>query len=204
MSSTKALRTRTLLLDCARNIILDEGLERLSMDRVAKAAGLSKGAVMYHFETKRALQAALLQDYAAHLERGLAEHEALFEGTPAETLIPGFLEWFRSFEADNRGWAAVGIQLLSLQQSDPALLEPVRMWYARLFDRAASLPARQRPRALLVLMALEGFFFTHKFGLDLVSGPAKEAVCRLMLELACASNIKRRPDAKAQEEPLTQ
>ncbi len=201
-TSIKALKTRQLLLEAARTLILEEGIERLSMDRIAQRAGLSKGAVMYHFKTKRAVEAALLEDYAAHLERGLAEHEALFAGLPEETFIPGYLEWFRSFERNSHGWAEVGIELLTLQHSDPELLEPVRRWYRKLYARAEALPERIRPKALLVVMALEGFFYTHKFGIDLMSAGARETVYGQMLELTRTAGVERRQGAEAAEEPL--
>ena len=71
MPTPKALRTRQTLLTVARTIILNEGIGALTMDKVAEAAGVSKGACMYHFKSKRALQAALLEDYAEHLNTEL-------------------------------------------------------------------------------------------------------------------------------------
>ena len=100
MSSEKALRTRAAIIAAARGIILKEGIGALTMDRAAQAAGMSKGACMYHFKNKRALHAALIEDYAAHLDGQMKRHEALFEGRPDETLVPGFVEWFKTFEAE--------------------------------------------------------------------------------------------------------
>ena len=56
MSSEKAIRTRASIIAAARSIILKEGIGALTMDRAAQEAGMSKGACMYHFKTKRALQ----------------------------------------------------------------------------------------------------------------------------------------------------
>lgn len=192
---TKALQTNTALIEAARAIILEEGLERLSMDRVAKRAGVSKGAIMYHFPTKRHLQAALLQNYAEHLDQEFRRHEALFEGTPEETLVPGFIAWFQSFDADNKGWASVGIQLLSQQAHDPELLRPVRAWYETLYGRILKLPKRRRTRMLLVVMALEGLFFTHKFGLDLMGEVYKAEIYELMKEMTRT----KRPSQSAEQ-----
>ena len=50
MSSEKALRTRAAIIAAARGIILKEGIGALTMDRAAQAAGMSKGACMYHFK----------------------------------------------------------------------------------------------------------------------------------------------------------
>lgn len=87
MSSEKAIRTRASIIAAARSIILKEGIGALTMDRAAQEAGMSKGACMYHFKTKRALHAALIEDYAAHLESQMKRHEGLFEGRPDETLV---------------------------------------------------------------------------------------------------------------------
>lgn len=166
MSSAKALKTRSELLEAARAIIVELGIERLSMDRVAEQSGMSKGAVMYHFKTKRALLAALVEEYAEHLEEKLREGEALFSGTPEETFFPGYIEWFRAFDRDDANWAQIGTSLCSQNFHDPALLEPVRRWYEKTIDRLRSMPKARQPMAFLCVMALEGLFYSHKFGLD--------------------------------------
>ena len=112
MPSNKAIRTNAAILQAAREIVRKEGIDRLSMDRVAQQAGLSKGAVMYHFPSKRSLQAALLEDYAEHMDEELHRHEALFEGTSIEKLMAGYaalpatttggLRWACSFWASRR------------------------------------------------------------------------------------------------------
>ena len=166
MSSAKAIKTRSELLEAARAVIVELGIERLSMDRVAERAGMSKGAVMYHFKTKRALLAALVEDYAEHLEAKLREGEALFSGTPEETFFPGYIEWFRAFDLDDANWAQIGTSLCSQNFHDPTLLEPVRRWYEKTIDRLRSMPKDRQPMAFLCVMALEGLFYSHKFGLD--------------------------------------
>lgn len=166
MSSLKAQKTRSALLAAARDVILELGIDRLSMDRVAQTAGMSKGAVMYHFKTRRALLAPLVEEYAEHLESRLKASEALFEGTPDETFFSGYVEWYRSFDRDNAHWAHIGTTLLNQNFQDPELLEPVRRWYEKTFSRLRALPKEKQPMALLCIMALEGLFYTHKFGLD--------------------------------------
>ncbi len=192
--SLKAQKTKADLLKAARAVLLSGGIARLSMDRVAEQAGVSKGAIMYHFPTKRALQAALIEDYAEHLDRELRRHEAKFEGLPEETLVPGFVSWFKQFSSAHRGWASVGVQLLSQQAHDPELLEPVRAWYARLFARILRLPKRRRSRMLLVIMALEGCFYAHKFGVDTIPEETKEEIYALMTDLTGTSAVERKSD----------
>ena len=152
MSSEKAIRTRASIIAAARSIILKEGIGALTMDRAAQEAGMSKGACMYHFKTKRALHAALIEDYAAHLESQMKRHEGLFEGRPDETLVPGFVEWFKTFDANF--------------VHDDELMKPVHDWYQRLWGRILALPEEERVPRFVAIMALEGFFYTKKFGVN--------------------------------------
>jgi TetR/AcrR family transcriptional repressor of nem operon len=49
---------RTQLLDAAVELLLDRGFEAAALDDVCTRAGVTKGALFYHFESKEALAAA--------------------------------------------------------------------------------------------------------------------------------------------------
>lgn len=191
MSSPKAIRTNSTILQAARDVLRTEGIEHLSMDRVAERAGVSKGAVMYHFPTKRALQSALIQDYAEHLESGLKAHEAQFKGDPIETLIPGYIQWFNDFSTDNNGWASVGVQLLGQQAMDPELLKPISDWYQKLYARIEKLPSKHRSKMLMAVMTMEGFFFVRKFGLDSMNQERRTEVMNLLLKITGTDEVPK-------------
>ncbi len=199
MPSNKAIKTNAAILKAAREIVRNEGIDNLSMDRVAKQAGLSKGAVMYHFPTKRALQAALLEDYAEHMDSELHRHEALFDGAPLEKLFAAYVAWFESFAHDNHGWSAVGVQLLGQQALDPELLKPVSDWYDHIYARLDKLPAKQRTKLLTAMMALEGLFFVHKFGVGHLDPARTQDVLKLIGEMTGTAGIKPRGKAPAGE-----
>lgn len=198
MSSSKANKTYSNIIEAAREILRTKGIEYLSMDRVAQKAGLSKGAVMYHFPSKMALQAALIQDYAQHMDSGLKKHEAMFEGTPEQTLVPAYIQWFRSFAADNNGWASVGVQLLGQQAMTPELLKPIHDWYRKLFARIEALPEKQRNKMLTAVMAMEGFFFVRKFGLDSINLKQRDQVLDLLLDLTETDQVSLKPSKSKQ------
>ncbi|WP_197453640.1 TetR/AcrR family transcriptional regulator [Caulifigura coniformis] len=54
--------TRQRLLDEAARVILDKGLAGLTLDAVAKAAGVSKGGLLHHFPSKQHLVDGLVVD----------------------------------------------------------------------------------------------------------------------------------------------
>ena len=54
--------TRERILQAARELVLEEGASRLTLDAVVVRAGLSKGAFLYHFKTKRDLFVTLIDE----------------------------------------------------------------------------------------------------------------------------------------------
>jgi AcrR family transcriptional regulator len=73
-------------LDIARQILLQEGYHRLTMARVAGAAGYAKGTIYLHFSCKEDMIVALV---TRSLERRLAmmERAAEFRGNPRERMV---------------------------------------------------------------------------------------------------------------------
>jgi AcrR family transcriptional regulator len=73
--------TRRLLLDAATRVIRDQGVGA-TLEEIARAAGVSKGGLVYHYASKEALLVALtqeqLEDFRTAVESQLAEPE----GTP--------------------------------------------------------------------------------------------------------------------------
>jgi AcrR family transcriptional regulator len=75
--AAKAAQTRERILEAARRILSEEGVERLTTRRVAELAGVSHGMVHYHFADKRDLILALV----VHARRDWVE--------PLEELVDG-------------------------------------------------------------------------------------------------------------------
>ena len=63
---TKGARTRNAILEVAAALATEEGLEPLSMGRLAAATGMSKSGLFAHFGSKEELQLATV-DHAASL-----------------------------------------------------------------------------------------------------------------------------------------
>ncbi|MEF9995396.1 MAG: TetR/AcrR family transcriptional regulator [Burkholderiaceae bacterium] len=174
MAGNPGAATRQRILASAREVVVQEGTGQLTIERVAKRAGISKGAFLYHFKSKQELLAALLDGYVEHLERSLNTAEQKFPDAD-DPIVPGFAEWFRKFNDDDGGSAALGIVLLAVHAHDPTMLAPLRQWYARLFKRLKSSPLGVE-RATSAVLAIEGFFFLHMFGLDLIEAKDKQKV----------------------------
>jgi TetR/AcrR family transcriptional regulator, acrAB operon repressor len=67
-----AQATREHLLDTAEQVILARGLSRTSLQDIAQAAGLTRGAIYWHFADKVALFNAIMNRVDLPLEQALA------------------------------------------------------------------------------------------------------------------------------------
>lgn len=90
---------RGLILDAARRVFEAEGLEAASLRGIAAQAGYTPAALYFHFDSKEALYAEVLQASLARLVRTV-DDAVVNAGSPAERLAAAALAFFQ-FYADN-------------------------------------------------------------------------------------------------------
>ena len=78
---TKGENTRARLIEAALNLVTVRGLAAVSLADVANASGVSKSAVLKHFQSKEALQTELLDEMITRFKAAVWD--------PAEPLPPG-------------------------------------------------------------------------------------------------------------------
>lgn len=169
---------RASLLRAAATLVAERGYAALTLDAVGVAAGVSKGGVLYHFPTKEALVAALLEEMTTAFE---ADQDAAHAADPA---APG--AWTRAYLTASSGSATdeptqvASVALLAAVGYDPSLLEPIqtryRAWVGRLDDDG--LPGVD---AHVVRLATDGLWAADLFGL---APPDPELRARLLARLA--------------------
>jgi AcrR family transcriptional regulator len=90
-----AARNRQALLAAAHEIMVEEGIDALTMDRLAAAAGVGVGTVYRRFGDLAGLAFALLDDEEKQFQRSfLSGPPPLGPGAPAEERIRAFLHAF--------------------------------------------------------------------------------------------------------------
>ena len=96
MKRTKeeALQTREALLDAAVEVFYHRGVARSTMEQIARAAGVTRGALYWHFCNKEDLLDALCQHHFATVEAQLGPAE---EAAQAEVTLQQLLESFTQF-----------------------------------------------------------------------------------------------------------
>ncbi|MBP6903172.1 MAG: TetR family transcriptional regulator [Burkholderiaceae bacterium] len=81
-----AQATREQLLEAAERLFLERGLVRTSLQDIAQAAGVTRGAFYWHFTDKVALVQALIDRVDLPLEQASREAETTLAHAPLERL----------------------------------------------------------------------------------------------------------------------
>lgn len=111
--------TRRRLLDVATDVLFETGYTATSLDRIAEAAGFSKGAVYSNFSGKEELVLEVLDErFRNRLEDLAAGLDAASE-TP-EARFDAFLGWWESMLLDE-GWGAVIFEFVGATRDNPEL-----------------------------------------------------------------------------------
>lgn len=170
-----ALATREWLLDTAEQVFLARGLLRSSLQDIAAAAGLSRGAIYWHFTDKLALFEALMARVDLPMEQALAAAElqlasAAANGTATDPLVvlrTLALEPFALIQRDPRALRVFTIllhraefvgELAPLAQRQDGALSDCALRMQRLFqaalDQGSLAPGLQPGHAATALLAL--------------------------------------------------
>lgn len=120
------------ILDAALTVFAERGYRNARIDDVAEAAGVTKGAVYHHFDTKEELLRRAIADHleAAHLD--MEEHLRM-PGTPASVRIRALLR--RAFgRVSPNGRKVMAVLFQGLRQEVPDVYRewmrdgPVKAW----------------------------------------------------------------------------
>jgi AcrR family transcriptional regulator len=124
-------QVRRALLDCVAQIAIEQGLGALTIQAVAERAGVTKGGLLHHFDSKQALIEAVFADLLEKLDRQI-DQAIEVDPEPRGSFTRGYI---RACFADRTHgtqnlWAALSVATLS----EPALRA---LWSAWLDARLA-------------------------------------------------------------------
>jgi len=161
---------RDRILAAAMAVAKESGAGRLSLDAIARRAGVSKGGLLYHFPKKDALMRALVEHHLSGIEAATREAEGDFARPNA--VARAFIQAYRD-GADCQPARPSGV--LAALAENPHLLEPVRADQVRVVDRIRS-SAIDLDMSLIAFLAVEGLKALDLFEADPLTAEERDRV----------------------------
>jgi AcrR family transcriptional regulator len=139
----------------------EQGVERLTLEQVAREAGVSKGGLLYHFPNKEALIRGMILYY---LERFFEDYQQA--AAQDEAGDPG--RWTRAYlyttYEDYHRIPRMSSGLLAAMATNPDLLAPMQQAFAEWVGRLET-DGVDSTIATIIRLAVDGLWLVELFGL---------------------------------------
>ena len=162
--------TRESVLQAAIDLIIREGVDSVTLDRVAREAGVSKGGLLYHYAGKEQLIVGLVDLLMTRLKsyQVLTQDRSGFEpGMHTRSFVEAALQDPRSGGGNGEPRPLQGQEiaaiLMAAMSSAPSLLDPLREIY-RDWQNNLEHDGIDPARALVARLAAEGLWFSEALG----------------------------------------
>lgn len=152
----KAIITRDALLTLAEGVVNEHGPKALTIDALAKAAGISKGGVQYSFSSKDALISALLERWDRQFEELLADIDVVGPTEFVRSYIAAMRSPHGTFDSKSAG---LMVSYMQNQQHRREAADRYRTTFGKM-DGPENRAART------AYLALEGLFLLRLLGID--------------------------------------
>jgi AcrR family transcriptional regulator len=150
-NSLTRISAKQRLIDVASEIVATRGVQELTLEGVAAAAGVTKGGLIYHFMTKDDLLAAVVQALIEQWEQR-SRAKATQAGNTSGDMLRAMID--DTFDMPSAEQLLIS-NLLAAASSYPHLLGPVRDLYGRLYSEFSK-SGPKTGTALVIAAALDG------------------------------------------------
>jgi AcrR family transcriptional regulator len=190
-------RTVAVILEAAERVIVQSGVDKATIEQVAREAGVSKGGVLHHFPSKEAIVIGLVSKLIERFESDISALQAV-DPEAAGSFTRAFLN--AGTEKDDH-CSEVFFGLQAAFRSSPALQELLRTaqtrWQARIEDDGIDPVC-----ATLVRLATDGLWLTNLHHVAVPSGRFKSALMAYLMTLTRTRSapgkaaVRARPTAR--------
>ena len=164
---------RAQILAAAAELAKEKGAAHISLEAIARRAGVSKGGLLYHFPRKDALIHALVEHYLTEVDAALAEVEAANRHRRTNAVARAFVALSEQKLCHHKD-RFDGV-LLALAEN-PHLLDPMRTHERRIVERIQG-TAADRELSLIAVLVVQGIRALELFD----ANPLTDEECRAVL-----------------------
>ena len=90
MAAIRKENVRQLILDATLSLLEKESLQSITLEKIAKTAGVSKGTIYYHFKTKEDIVFAIMD---AYLDEQYIDLKTWIEDKSKDTSLPRLIKY---------------------------------------------------------------------------------------------------------------
>lgn len=167
--------TRLLILDAANRVILDNGTNALTLDSVAKQAGISKGGLLYHFRNKESLIMGMVERFVAEFDAAIDKE---IQKSGGDWLKAYILTSFKN----NPEREKISCALFAAFANNPDLLEPLRKktveWQKKIEANAVSPEI-----GAIIRLTLDGLWLSDLIGFASPALSLRKKILNSLLEI---------------------
>lgn len=166
---------KTALLRAAAKIVQRDGADALTLDAVAVEAGVSKGGLLYHFDSKEALVMGLVERMVDGFDATLVQDADRSPGAFSRAYL-------RSTANADEASLSTTYALLAAAAIAPKSIEPLRERY-REWNKRLREDGIAEQDAFIVRLAADGLWLADLLGLEPPRPKLRRAIVKRLEEL---------------------
>lgn len=162
---------KKLALIAAANIVKEEGFAKLTLEAVAKRAGLSKGGLLYHYSSKEALIKEMVQVWSNTYFKSIESLVNKENGSKGSWSSAYIRATFSDLNNDKRLISA----LMAAMFTNPSLIQEYKREYGILLGKLMD-DGIDPVKVTIARLAIDGLWFSEIFDLAPIDENTKNLV----------------------------
>jgi AcrR family transcriptional regulator len=170
-----ALATQTEILDAACRVVLDKGVNALTLDATALEAGVSKGGLLYHFPSKDSLIEGMIERLIHAFDSALERELVKTDGD----WLAAYLNV--SFISDPH-YNQLSTALFAAIANNPTLLKPLQDHFVE-WQKKAEETAPSPDVGTIIRLAMDGLWVSDLMGFAPPSPAMRKKLLKVLMEM---------------------
>ncbi|WP_366248214.1 TetR/AcrR family transcriptional regulator [Terribacillus aidingensis] len=173
------MKTQDKILNAAAELILEEGVSNVTLEKIANRADISKGGLLYHYRTKEALfqelNVAAIREFEEAIARYLNE-QSNGRGAYARAYA------LATIEDIEKGGTHRSSALISIFSDHPEVMEIWKEGYAR-WQQQFDQDGLEWEEAAVIRYVCDGLWFNEMAGTTSTSSFAADLLYKLLARI---------------------
>ena len=165
------------LLDAAEEIVFEVGASHVTLDAVAKKAGMSKGGLIYNFPTKEHLLQAMLTRFTQQGQDAMEREKEKLPAQPGRDIKAYLLALLNRNPRDMQ----IGAGFVAAVAHDPQMIKPAKDACKETLDAIISGPHETRMKVLA--LAAHGILFMELLAMFPFDAKEKQEIIAELLRM---------------------